>query len=212
MSESLQAIYQMLGRLHIYALESNSLIDHELAAYDAAFSALEQTLDEAARQTAIQTADGDALANFEHLVGLTPRLTLDLATRRSLVLYRLGSAPFDFHQLGMTNSIRATGMEAEIHEDFLGETMTVRCIRVIDQSLDLDALQNSVRTVLPAHLVCAFDLGHLTWAMFETPDLSWDDLETYSMSWIDFDLNGHNILPIETITDEGGALFYAQQQ
>ena len=196
MSACLQRIYHTLGRLHLYALESGSLVDHELAAYETAFSAAEQMLETTERQIAIQTADGDALANFERLVGLTPRLMLDLDTRRSLVLYRLGSAPFDFHQSGMVNSIRATGMEAEITEDFAQESITVKCIGIIDKSLDLEALQNSIRTVLPAHLSAEFDLGHLTWAMFEVPDLCWRDLEAYSMSWIDFDLNGHNILEV----------------
>lgn len=196
MSGAIRAIYRALGRLRVYALESDGLIDRELAAYDAAFTALEQALAETASLAAVQTATGEALARYERLVGLTPRLSLDEETRRALVLYRLGSAPFDFDGEGMRNSIRATGMEAEISEDLPGEAISVRCVRVVDQSLDLDDLKDSVRTVLPAHLAVDFDLGHLTWDLFENPDHTWDALDALDMSWVDFDLNGHDLITI----------------
>lgn len=194
MTRTLQQIYKTLSALRIYRLQEGSLIDCELAAYDAAFAVLENKLEQALAQAAVQTATGDALARYEQLVGLTPRYSLDNETRRSLVLYRLGSAPFDFNREGMLNSIRAVGMEAELIEDFTGESLTVRYGKVVDQTLDLDNIKANIRTVLPAHLEAKFDLGHLTWDMFDAAGHTWDELDAIGFTWTEFDLNGQELL------------------
>lgn len=195
MSRTMKRIYQRLQALHLYRLQTNSMVDRELAAYEAAFVKLEEKMATLRRQTAIQSATGDALARYERLVGLSPRLGMDEASRRELVLYRLGSAPFDFNREGMRSSIRAAGMEAELLEDLENEMLTVHCRRIVDQSLDLDSLKASVRTVLPAHLVAEFDMGDLTWDRFEAAAVTWDGWDRVDMTWTDFDLNGHNLFP-----------------
>lgn len=193
MSRALEGIYRALAPLRLYRLEENSLIDRELAAYEAAFAPVEKRMEEAGRQGAVQTASGEALARHERLVGLTPRLTLEEKTRRELVLYRMGAAPFDFSREGMLSSIRAAGMEAEIREDPAGEEIAVRCLGVIDATLDLDSLKAGVRTVLPAHLPAEFDFGELTWEMLEETGITWDDWDGADMTWTEFDLNGIGI-------------------
>lgn len=194
MTNTLQRMYKTLAALRVYRLQDGSLIDSELAAYDAAFAVVEEALTQAAEQAAVQTATGEALARYEQLVGLTPRYSLDDETRRSLVLYRLGSAPFDFHREGMINSIRAVGMEAELVEHFAEESLTVRYGKVVDQTLDLDNIKANIRTVLPAHLDADFDMGHLTWAMFDAAGLTWDELDAIGFTWTEFDLNGQELL------------------
>lgn len=193
MSSAIDGVYRALAPLRLYALREDSLIDRELAAYDAAFAVAEELLAEIERQAFVQTADGSALTLHEKTVGLAPREALEIETRRELVLYRLGAAPFDFDREGMVNSIRATGMEAELIEDPLGESITVRCLRIIDPSLDLDSLSARVRAVLPAHLDASFDIGDLTWDLFEAREITWDAWNAENMTWSDFDLNGHNL-------------------
>lgn len=190
---ALNGVYEALRPLGLYRLGQDSLVDRELAAYGAALEAFENAVETAARQHFVQTASGEALARYETLVGLAPRTGLDDETRRALVLYRLGVAPHDFHREGMLGSIRAAGMEAELGEDVEKEALTVRCLRVLDPSLDLDQLKESVRGVLPAHLLSEFDMGDLTWDLLESAAVTWDRWDETDLTWTDFDLNGHNI-------------------
>lgn len=190
---ALERMRRALRPLRLYDLDGESLVARELAVYAAALDGAAQTLEETARALFVQTAEGAELARHESLVGLLPRTDMDDDSRRALVLYRLGSAPFDFDRAGMLSSIRAAGMEAEIREDYAGEAITVRCLRIVDQSLELDALKASVRSVLPAHLEAEFDIGELTWDLLEAAAPDWDAWDATDMNWADFDLNGHNI-------------------
>lgn len=194
MSAALENLYSDLAGLQLYSLHRDSLVDKELAVYGAAFAVVEDALARAAQDAFVQTAGGAALARYEELVGLTPREGLDEAARRQLVLYRLGAAAFDFHYDGMVNSIRATGMEAEIGENPQQESITVRLLRVVDPSLDLDGMKESVRAVLPAHLEAEFEMGELTWDLFDGGEIDWRRWDGTGMTWADFDLNGHALL------------------
>lgn len=193
MSRCLTRMVEALRPLGLYRLENGSLVDRELAAYEAAFAVAEELLAEIRRQAFVQTAEGEALSRHEKLVGLAPRPELDDETRRTLVLYRLGVAPLDFTLEGMRGSIRAAGMEAELDEDFSGEALTVRCAEMIDPSLDLDRLKAGVQTVLPAHLLTEFDIGNLTWDMLEATGVEWDGWDREDMTWNEFDINGHKL-------------------
>lgn len=193
MSAALDGLFRALEPLRLYSLRTGSLVDRELAAYDAAFSTLEELSAEVLKQAFVQTADGDALARYESLVGLPPRDKLDDETRRALVLYRLGSAPLDFHREGMINSIRAAGMEPELDEHPESESLTVRCVTIVDSSLEQDGLTARVRTVLPAHLESEIDYGGLTWDRFDGKEINWDDWDAADFTWTIFDLEGDRI-------------------
>lgn len=190
---SLEGLYEALEPLRLYALHRDGLVDRELSAYGAGFSILEDAIRETWSQAFVQTAAGPQLDRHEKMVGLLPRGELDDETRRALVLYRMGYAPFDFNREGMLSSIRACGMEAEIAEDPENETVTVRCVDIIDKSLDLDRLKNVVRTVLPVHLEADFDTGELTWNMLEAAGADWTAWDAKNFTWNEFDLDGHTI-------------------
>lgn len=194
MGETLRAIYDTLAPLRLYALEQNSLLDKELESYDAAFSPLEDMLSDIRAQAFVHTSTGGSLARHEKLVGLVERPGLDLATRRSLVLYRLGVAPLDYTLAGLTASLRAAGMVASITENTAGESLSVRCEELIDTTMDLDRLLSSVTAMLPAHLEAKFDIGEMTWDLFDSYDINWDLFDATRMTWTEFDLNGHHIL------------------
>ena len=184
---------ERLEPLRLYALRRNSLVDRELAAYEAAFDALRSFLVDTVSAAFVQTAAGDALAMHEKLVGLQPRPGLSDEVRRSLVIYRRGIAPFDFSLAGMVNSIRAAGMEAEIICDPAGEKLTIRSLNLIDDFLDLDSVKQSLYTMLPAHLEAAFDIGFMSWDMFEQADVTWDAWDAKDFTWEQFDLAADKI-------------------
>lgn len=186
-------LYSLLEPLGLYKLRQNSLIDAELAAYAAALSILEESLEEIRSQAFVQTAHGEGLLRHEKLVGLQERAGVSLAARRQLVIYRLSTSPFDFHLQGMINSVRAAGMDAEIVENYGEESLTVISKRLIDEFTDLDAVKASPDTMLPAHLKAEYDIGVMTWDMFDALDPDWDLWDSENFTWSYFDMDGHNL-------------------
>lgn len=198
------ALYSLLAPLRLYKLEGNSLVDCEIMAYEAAFSILEELMEEIRRQSFVQTAHDQGLVMHEKLVGLQERGGVSLQSRRELVLYRLSTSPFDFTPTGMVSSVRAAGMDAEIIENYAEESLTIISKRLIDEFLDLDAVKASLDTMLPAHLKAEYDIGVMTWDMFDEWDGSWDAWDDKNFNWSTFDMDGHNIFP-------GGEAVNAQQ-
>ena len=186
-------LYERLEPLRVYALRQNNLIDCELLAYETAFSVLEDLLLQISTQAFVNTATGDWLSMHEKLVGLQERPGLDLETRRALVIYRRSIAPFDFNLSGMKNSILAAGMEAEIIENYQSEMLTILSKRLIDDFFDLDSVKESLYTMLPAHLEAEFDIGFMTWEMFEGYNISWDNWDTYDFTWEQFDIDADKL-------------------
>lgn len=186
-------LYTRLEPLKLYRLRQNSLIDCELQAYEAAFKMLDDALSEILSQAFVQTATGDGLALHEKLVGLYERPSVSLETRRALVLYRRSIAPFDFNLSGMVSSILAVGMEAEIIEDYANESLKVISKNLIDDFFDLDSVKASLFTMLPAHLEADFDIGFMTWDMFESYSVDWDDWDSMGFTWEEFDINADKL-------------------
>lgn len=187
------SLYTRLEPLRIYALNQNSLIDCELSAYEVAFSLLEKAFAEILADTFVQTAEGAGLALHEKLVGLHERPSVSLEARRSLVLYRRSIAPFDFNLSGMINSILAAGLEAEIVENYESECIKITSRNLIDDFYDLDELKASVFTMLPAHLEAEFDIGFMTWDMFECYGITWDIWDSMDFTWEEFDIDADKL-------------------
>ena len=184
---------ELLAPLRLYALDTGGLVDAELMAYAAAFYVLEEVYAEIRRQAFVQTAEGEGLLLHEKLVGLAEWPSVPLEKRRELVLYRQAVAPFDFHLKGMEASAKAAGMDAEILENYEGESLTITSRRLINNSMDIDSVKARLETMLPAHLRIEFDIGVLTWDMFDAVNTSWNDWDGQDFTWDRFDLDGHNM-------------------
>lgn len=193
MGAALDGIYTLLEPLRLYRLRQGSLVDAELAAYAAGLELIEGRLEELRAQAFVQTAEGSGLARHESLVGLGVRTGMSDADRRSLILYRLSTSPFDFDRRGMENSVRAAGLEADIIENFPEESLTVVTRWLIDAFADLDAVKARVNTMLPAHLGVEYDIGELTWDLFDLADPAWDGWDGMDFTWNEFDLDGHKL-------------------
>lgn len=187
------SLYERLLPLKIYALNQNSLIDCELAAYEVAFSMLEQAMDEIRADAFVQTATGAGLELHEKLVGLHERPGVALDVRRDLILYRQSVAPFDFNLSGMLSSIRAAGLEAEIIENYAGESLRIISRNIIDDFYDLDELKAAVFIMLPAHLEAEFDIGFMTWDMFDGYGVTWNDWDAGDFTWEQFDIDADKL-------------------
>lgn len=187
------SLYERLEPLKLYALRQNSLIDCELAAYEEGFSMFNEALDEILHQAFVQTATGNGLSLHEKLVGLHERPSVSLETRRTLVLYRRSIAPFDFNLSGMISSILAVGMEAEIIENYDNESLKIISKKLIDDFFDLDSVKASLFTMLPAHLEAEFDIGFMTWDMFDSCGIIWDEWDEKDFTWEEFDVHADNL-------------------
>lgn len=187
------SLYTKLEPLKLYALRQNSLIDCELAAYEAAFSMLENAIEDIRAQAFVQTATGAGLRLHEKLVGLQDRPNVSLDMRRALVIYRRSVAPFDFNLTGMISSILAAGMQAQIIEDYAGESLKIISRGLIDDFFDLDSVKASLLTMLPAHLESEFDIGFVTWDMFEDMEITWDMWDNADFTWEEFDIDAERL-------------------
>lgn len=184
----------LLEPLGLYRLGTGGLVDAELAAYDAALGLLEKRLDALWRDVFLQTADRESLRLFEALVGLAERPEALAEDRRERVLYRLSTSPLDFTLTGMERSVRGAGMDAHITENYPAESLTIRAEGLEDSLTDLDAVKQSVSRMLPAHLGAEYDIGHMTWDMFDAAGPDWDSgWDSADFTWNSFDLKGHDI-------------------
>jgi hypothetical protein len=186
-----------LDGLGIYALSGGTLVERELAAYDVAFTLLEELLAEIRRDAFPQTSEGEALALYESLVGLGLRRGLTVEARRALILYRLSIAPMDFTLEGMTRSLKAAGLDAEVAEGSPEERLIIRSNVFLDEFEDLDAVKERISQMLPAHLDWEFDTGYLTWDGLEAADVDWDGWDALNFTWDEFDVDGHNIFAVQ---------------
>ena len=191
------SVYERLEPLKLYALHQNSLVDCEITVYEEVFSRIRQALEEILAQALVRTATDEGLLMHEKLVGLHTRSGLNVDTRRTLVLYRRSIAPFDFHLSGMVNSIRAAGLEAEIEEDYIGEKLIVTAKKLMDEFFDLDAVKASLFTMLPAHLEAEFDIGSMTWDMFNSYETTWEKWDSADFTWERFDIDADRLFEEE---------------
>jgi len=47
--------------------------------------------------------------------------------------------------------------------------------------------------MLPAHLKAEYDIGVMTWDMFDALDPDWDLWDSEDFTWSYFDMDGHNL-------------------
>ena len=185
----------LLRPLGLYRLDGATLVDAELAAYGAGFALVEQELAELERESLIQTAEGYGLALREQAMELLLRPDAGLKKRRDLLLYRLAVAPTDYTRIGMYGSLLAAGLNAILVEDKVQQRL-----RIIENGFtgsyeDMDAIQEDVRKMLPAHLEADFDIGSLSWDQFDAADPTFDEFDAKDATWGKWDLDGGTLYP-----------------
>lgn len=117
----------------------------------------------------------------------------DEASRREMAAVKLSIGEGDFTPEGIRRSLLAAGLEAELEEDFSQRLIRVTDARIIGGYQTLDEVKAQVRRMLPAHLEVEFDIGVLTWEMFEAIGLDFAAWDSRDFTWEWFDLNGEKL-------------------
>ena len=99
------------------------------------------------------------------------------------------------HELGGSQeaALLAAGLEAALQEEFSRRLIRVTDARIIGGYQTLDEVKPQVRRMLPAHLEVEFDIGILTWEMFEGFGLDFAAWDRRDFTWEWFDLNGDKL-------------------
>ena len=184
---ALAGLYRLMRSTGIYRLDGDTLVDHELAAYGAAFAPLETALDTLLREGFIATAEDAGLSAYERIMGEPDRTGLAAADRRGMLLYRLSILPGDFDPQGMADALRSVGLEAEILEEFANRRLTIRQLDYRGARETFDLIVRDCEKLLPAHLELFFDLGALSWDGFDSEDLTFDARDALDLSWDQFE-------------------------
>ena len=167
----------LLDPLRLYDLSEGSHIFRELQAYAAGLELFRQRLERCRDDLFLATCSLERLARWEEL--------LDLPVARS--------GEGDFTPEGIRRSLLAAGLEAALQEEFSRRLIRVTDARIIGGYQTLDEVKQQVRRMLPAHLEVEFDIGILTWEMFEGFGLDFAAWDRRDFTWEWFDLNGDKL-------------------
>ena len=173
-----ESMVALLDPLRLYDLSPESFVSRELMAYAAGLALFRQRLEQCRDDLFLATCSLERLARWEELLDL-PVARTDEASRRQMA--------------GIRRSLLAAGLEAELEEDFSQRLIRVTDARIIGGYQTLDEVKAQVRRMLPAHLEVEFDIGVLTWEMFEAIGLDFAAWDSRDFTWEWFDLNGEKL-------------------
>lgn len=188
---------QALGALKLYRLTEDSWTDRELQAYAAGFAPVEEALDRLERNAFLDRCDEDVLARWEDLLLLPAREGLAVDNRRRMVERMLAVTPADQNRSGLLRCLEAVGLDGQLQEGGPLEALIIHSATVLGSYEDLDSLKRTVYGMLPAHLEAQFDIGLLTWQLWEEMGLGWTEWNQADFTWQWFDLYGDQLPPKE---------------
>ena len=176
-----ESMVALLDPLRLYDLSPGSFVSRELMAYAAGLALFRQRLEQCRDDLFLVTCSLERLART------------DEASRREMAAVKLSIGEGDFTPEGIRRSLLAAGLEAELEEDFSQRLIRVTDARIIGGYQTLDEVKAQVRRMLPAHLEVEFDIGVLTWEMFEAIGLDFAAWDSRDFTWEWFDLNGEKL-------------------
>ena len=186
------AMRELLEPLRFYDLSGGSVVTAELRAYGAALERFLARSRETLDDLFPQTCSLQRLARWERLLDLPVDRT-DEASRRAMVLAKLSIGEGDFTVEGMRRSVLAAGLSASIREDWEAGVLSLYDAEIIGGYQTLDEVKRQVLKMLPDHLEAEFDIGVLTWEMFEGFGLDFSGWDARDFTWEWFDLNGEKL-------------------
>lgn len=193
MTNSIKNIRDNLKKTMLYDLSPESNITAELMAYDEGFAVLEAKLSQIENSIFVQLAEGESLQKHERLVGLYPRFSSSLKSRREIVMHRLSITPDKFTPEKMLKSISAAGIKGKISEFKSQEIITIVIDNIIDPSLNMEQIKQSLESLMPAHLEWSFDYGVLTFNILDAKNITWSIWDNGNFTWNIFDQKGETL-------------------
>lgn len=187
-----EAIRRLLEPLRLYDLGDGSVVTAELTVYGGAVELFADRCRQALDDLFPTSCSLDRLARWERLLDL-PVARTDEGSRREMVLTKLAIDEGDFTPEGMRRSVLAAGLAASIRENIQTGVLSLYDAAIIGGYQTLDEVKAQVLKMLPAHLAAEFDIGVLTWVMFEGFGLDFSAWNSRDFTWEWFDLNGEKL-------------------
>ncbi|MCD4835535.1 YmfQ family protein [Phocea massiliensis] len=193
MRAAAMALREMLLPMGLYDLSPDSFVSRELEAYGVGFALVEEVLRRVAEDSFVTSCSGEALSRWEFLLGLPTQPEVPLESRRETVLARLAIRPGDFTLPRLEQSVSGAGVKVKITENPPQGALSISFVDTLLEYENWEQLKKQIQALLPAHLPAEFDVGILTWEMFDGFSLSFTDWDSADFSWQWFDINGHKL-------------------
>ena len=177
---SLTSMKDALQPLGLYNLGEDSFISRELSCYAQFLDEVREAIDSLLTEGFLQTAGEEGIARMEALAGARQPEEMELEKRREMLLYRFAHRPDDFNREGMLRGLAALGLTAQITENFGAEQL----ILSDDTAFSDPAQYLRIRRDLEV----LFNLGTLTWTVFQGKDFTWNQWNSQNLNWMEFEI------------------------
>lgn len=189
-SSYIENIYKALAKMRIYNLKGE-MIGGELAAYDKGFRYIEEKLKSLWNLPFPVLCDKADLENYRRLLKIKNSDNATDEAIREMVKTRMTVTNKDFTLEGITRALKSVGLDCVVFEDNKNGKIKVTAKGFLDGNLGYDVIREEIGKIAPAHLEFEFDIGLLTWNMFEEKDLSFSELDGNNFTCEEIDLKGH---------------------
>ena len=160
--DPLAAMRRRLRETGVYKADGTTLVDAELAAYQAGLQPVLEAYETLWRELFVRTAETYGLENKEHLVECS-KGNISLARRRAMLLHHLSVGESDFTVEALESALACVGITATIEE--VPEEGKLSVV-VTDLSEMAEPTEENAAAMaerfLPVHLTAEFDFSEIT--------------------------------------------------
>jgi len=188
----MNSLGSMLGKLKpigVYSLNGGTLIDAELAAYAEGLRLVSDKVAELENEVFIQTATDYGLVLREQAIG-PKKENLQIEDRRSMLLYRGAVTVNDFTRESMERAMIATGVKTSMSEKIAEKKLYINYIAALGGYQTQAEIIAAASEFLPAHLICEFDFGSLSWDFLDAKENTFDSIDGLNFTWDEIDNHG----------------------
>lgn len=183
---ALDSISSKLKAIGLYSLNGSTRVDAELAAYAEGFTLISDSIEELEREVFIPTAIDYGLTLREQAFG--PQKTdLPVEDRRSMLLYRGAVTVNDYTRESMERAMIAAGVKTSMSEKIPEKKLYINYIAALGGYRTPEQIIAAANEFLPAHLVCEFDFGSLTWNFLDASENTFDAIDKLDYTWDQID-------------------------
>ena len=176
-----QYLRQLLAPLGVYDLDA-PFQGGELDAWGEALDQVEDSLEEANRETCLATAEDWGLEQTAALFRRRPPASTVRAMREALAaLLRIGGDSFTLAAINDTTS--GCGVNAKVEETDEPGTVEVSFPQVPGIPPSFDEIRVIIEDIIPAHLLIRYHYWYLTWEQLEEKFSCWQDIEDKDLTW-----------------------------
>lgn len=179
-----QYLRDLLSPLQVYDLTPSAFSGAEIVSLGASLDALWETAQQAQQESAVASAQGMGLQNWESLF---PHLaaTTDLDSRRRAIGGFLSIGDDSFTLSALSRCLEACGVTCQLSETDQHGVVAVSFPQSMGEPENFEQIAQIIEDILPCHLEIQYqlhwciwgDLSALTWG--DIAALSWGELQCY---------------------------------